>query len=96
MFLSDEGYARVVRWDSDKEKMAQPDWLAVGRHLVTVKHGPAASDLAAFYGTLAQGLSRMCELAREAGVDHSLIELRRRTVEQNRRMLLSAAEAIER
>jgi len=94
MFLSDEGYARVVRWDNDKEKMAQPDWLAVGRYLVTVKHGPTASGLATFYDTVAQNLSRIFELAREAGVDETLIELRRKTIKENRTMLLTAAEAI--
>lgn len=96
MFLSDEGYARVVRWDQSRETMAQPDWLAVGNYLLTVPGTPGAQQIAVMYQLLADHFADFTEMARSAGVSDDVIARRRSTVDQNRALLADAAERIVR
>jgi len=94
MFLSDEGYARMVRWDNDRERMAQPDWRAVGRYLAALENGPGKDRIGELFDSMVEGLKTIGSLAQEAGVEAEVIERRRMILEENQRLLVDAAEGV--
>ena len=94
MFLSDEGYARVVRWEKDKERLGQPDWSAVGISVATMNKGPEPVQVAALLDSMAKSLSTIDAIAKESGIDDEVIERRRLTINENIQLLEKAAENV--
>jgi serine/threonine-protein kinase HipA len=94
MFLSDEGYARVVRWEKDKERLGQPDWSAVGTSVAAMDKGPKPEQVAALLDSMAKSLSNIDTIAKESGIDDEVIERRRMTVNENIQLLKKAADKV--
>jgi serine/threonine-protein kinase HipA len=92
MFLSDEGYARVVRWDKDKERLGRPDWSAVCRYLTALDKGPQSAPIAAMLDSMAEKLGDIDAIGTESGIDEEVIERRRATINENIQQLKKAAD----
>jgi serine/threonine-protein kinase HipA len=94
MFLSEEGYARVIRWGNGLERMAQPDWTKVGSFVASLEQGPGAEQIAAMFGFIAQQLDSINTYADEVGIQQEVIERRRQVIEENQRILSDGAEKV--
>ena len=94
MFLSDEGYARVVRWEKDKERLGQPDWSAVGTSVAATVAGPKPEQVAALLDFMAKSLSNIDAIAKESGIDDEVIERRRLAINENVQLLNKAADKV--
>lgn len=94
MFLSDEGYARVIRWDKRFERLAQPNWGAVGAFVAGLVKGPDAVEIAKMYDFIARCLGLIDVLAGEVGIEPEVIERRRKTIEENRILLNKGADEV--
>jgi serine/threonine-protein kinase HipA len=94
MFLSDEGYARVVRWEKDKERLGQPDWSAVAIFVAALVAGPRPEQVAALLDSMAKSLRDIDVFAKESGIDDEVIERRRVTINENVQLLNKAADNI--
>jgi serine/threonine-protein kinase HipA len=94
MFLSDEGYARVVRWEKNKERLGQPDWAAVGTSVAAMVAGPKPEQVAALLDSMAKNLGTIDAIAKESGIDDEVIERRRMTINENMHLLKKAADKV--
>jgi serine/threonine-protein kinase HipA len=94
MFLSDEGYSRVIRWGKDKERLGQPDWSAVGTSVAAMVAGPEPEQVAALLDSMAKNLSTIDAIAEESGIDDEVIERRRMTINENIQLLKKAADNV--
>ena len=94
MFLSDEGNARVVRWEKDKERLGQPDWSAVGTSVATMVAEPEPGQVAALLDFMAISLSDIDAIAKESGIEYEVIERRRMTINENIQLLKKAADQL--
>jgi serine/threonine-protein kinase HipA len=87
MFLSDEGYARVTRWDNKIEYMGEPNWPAVGQYIANLENGPTRGDLAEMFAYMAKFFSQIDAYGKECGVETEVINRRRQIIENNVRLL---------
>ena len=94
MFLSDEGYARVVRWEKDKERLGQPDWTAVATSVAAMDGGPKSDQVAALLDFMADSLSKIDAIAKDSGIDDDVIARRRITINENIQLLKKAADNV--
>jgi serine/threonine-protein kinase HipA len=94
MFLSPDGIARVCRWGNDLERMAQPDWGAVGNYVARLNSGPGADRIAQLFHELSELFGRFALLADEAGLDREVVTLRTRVVDENRKLLDRGADEV--
>ena len=97
MFLSDQGIARSVRWDKDqgREKMAQPDWTAVGKYLTGLK-GVEPGMVAKMFASMAEGLSRIWEVAEDVGIESEVVHRMDSVFAENMKGLEAAANMVVR
>ena len=86
MFMSPEGIARVCRWGG-MEQMAQPDWSAVAHYVADLKGGPEPVRIAQLFNELSELFGRFALLADQAEFESVLVEMRRRSIDDNRRLL---------
>lgn len=93
MFLSPDGIARVCRWGG-MERMAQPDWSAVAKYVAGLTGGPEPDRIAQLCNELSELFGRFALLADQAEIEPDLVEMRRRTIEDNRRLLDRGANEV--
>jgi len=91
MFLSPEGIARVCRWSGTMERLAQPDWSAVGKYVANLDGGPGHSQISKLFEESAEKFGHLAALSEEACVDSNIVTMRSMVVEENRRLLDEAA-----
>lgn len=94
MFLSDEGFARVVRWEKDKERLGQPDWSAVATSVAAMNKGPEPEQLAALFDSMAKSLGDIDAIAKESGIDEEVIMRRQMTINENILLLKKGVDRI--